>query len=181
MYNVKNVEKSRRTPENHPFRFKKKPKPEFPAKALESVGKAVEASRARACATPSAGTAEIIGDPETSFSEMLQRAMPLEAAIQVLKEQMEATTSFYNLKERKLMTRPDHRTRLAAAELYLAYLIGKPIERRVIEQHNIDSHDDVVSKLAKSTAGREEIKKLLAEAEAIAAQGTLDQPTGGQP
>jgi len=112
---------------------------------------------------------------------MLQRAMPLEAAIQVLKEQMEATTSFYNLKERKLMTRPDHRTRLAAAELYLAYLIGKPIERRVIEQHNIDSHDDVVSKLAKSTAGREEIKKLLAEAEAIAAQGTLDQPTGGQP
>jgi hypothetical protein len=55
--NVKNVKKRKRTPENHPFRFKKKPKPEFPAKVLEGVGKALlEASRACACATPSADT-----------------------------------------------------------------------------------------------------------------------------
>ena len=110
---------------------------------------------------------------------MLQKAMPLESAIQVLKEQMEATTSFYDLKARKFMTRPDHRTRLAAAELYLAYLIGKPIERRVIEQHNVDSLEDVEKKLAKCPALREEFKKMIANAEAIAAQETLDQPMGG--
>lgn len=181
MDKVKNVKKRKRTPKNHPFRFKKKPKPEFPAKALEGVGKALlEASRARATPPGSVRAVETMSVSDLNMSETLQNVIPFETAIQVLKEQMEATNSFYDLKARKLITMPAGRTQVKAVKLALEYMFGKPIDRKPIKNPNIDSLEDVKKKLAANPELLEQLKKMLAEAEArAAAQEKPDQPTAG--
>ena len=141
------------------------------------MGKALEASRARA--TPPVGGVETMPVSDENLSETPQKAIPLDAAIQVLNELLNATTSFYDLKARKLITMPAGRTQLKAAKLALEHMFGKPIDRKPIENPNIDSLEDVKKKLAADPESLEQLKKMLAEAEAIAAQETLDQPIGG--
>jgi hypothetical protein len=63
---------------------------------------------------------------------------------------------------------PDHKTRVHAATLTLAYSIGKPINRQEIVSVNIgaSADEDLASRLKKSPALRRMMLRIIAEAEA---------------
>jgi hypothetical protein len=71
--------------------------------------------------------------------------------------------------------RPDHRTRLAAVTLVLAYLVGRPVERQEIIQVNLDADasEGLMARLKSSPALRSSLKKLLAEVEDAEAAGPV--------
>lgn len=140
-----------------PNRLKRKQK-------LDKVRETLDVSlHARAGASD--GTVAVIPAAKT-VSDALETHISLDYAIQILKEQMTAETEFYDLTARKLIKRPDGKTRLAAVELYLAYKEGRPVERRIIEHHNLDSMDDIKKKLASSPAMCEAFMKMILEAQA---------------
>jgi len=62
---------------------------------------------------------------------------------------------------------PDYRTRLAAAELVLAYTVGRPTQRTETVNVNMDamSGADMVERLVKSPALREQLRAYLLEAD----------------
>jgi hypothetical protein len=117
--------------------------------------------------------AEVV--PMSNLSQLLDQKIGLDKAIDVLLAQMDAETVFYDLTAKELVTRPDGKTRLAAVELFLAYREGRPVERKIIETHNVDSMDDVEKKLASSPAMREQFRLMLENAEKKAENTT----TGG--
>jgi hypothetical protein len=145
-----------------------KPSLEEVKKTFEKVEKTGRLARARAKPDKSMihVRAEVV--PMSSLSQLLDEKIGLEKAIDVLLAQMDAETVFYDLTAKELVTRPDGKTRLAAVELFLAYREGRPIERKIIETHNVDSLEDVEKKLASSPAMREEFKRMIAAAEAKA-------------
>lgn len=71
---------------------------------------------------------------------------------------------------------PDMRTRLEAAKLALAYIVGLPIQRSEIVNVNVDAaaQQDMVARLRSSPALRAAVSRMLAEADA-------DQPTDPKP
>jgi hypothetical protein len=68
---------------------------------------------------------------------------------------------------------PDHRTRVQAAALILAYKIGRPVERQEVVAHNtnVNQGDDLTKRLIHSPALRVMFRKMLAEAE----EGIINQ------
>ena len=62
--------------------------------------------------------------------------------------------------------RPDGPTQLKAMALYFAYVVGQPVERRIIEHHNLDSLDDLEKKLGGSEAMCETLLKMIDRARA---------------
>jgi hypothetical protein len=71
--------------------------------------------------------------------------------------------------------RPDHRTRLAAVTLVLAYLIGRPVERQEIVSVNLDADaaTGLAERLKSSPALRSSLKKLLEDVEDEGATGRV--------
>ena len=67
----------------------------------------------------------------------------------------------------------DYRTRLAAQQLRLYYLLGKPIERQQVVTAKVDSESDLLSRLAHSPELREALREVLAAAESV---GIVDVP-----
>ena len=70
--------------------------------------------------------------------------------------------------------RPDYRTRLEAVKMYLAYIVGTPIQRQEQVNYNLDINDlseaELTQTLAKSPAMRKKIRAMLNAAEETAAQ-----------
>ncbi len=66
---------------------------------------------------------------------------------------------------------PDHRSRLQAATLALAYLAGRPIERQEVVTVSVDADSSagIADRLMKSPALREQLRKTLDDADARAA------------
>jgi len=73
--------------------------------------------------------------------------------------------------------RPDHRTRLAAVSLVLAYLIGRPVERQEIISVNLDadSSEGLFERLKASPALRSSLKQLLEDAETMEIETSVEQ------
>lgn len=135
----------------------------------EEIMKALEKPRAR----EGVGVVSVVPS-STGLVDLLDEAMPLRKVVQVWCEQMEANTHFQG--PQGLIQKPDGKTRLAAVELWLAYREGRPIERRIIENHNIDSLDDLEKKLASSPALCDELAKRIEAARLKRIDKPMEEP-----
>ena len=68
----------------------------------------------------------------------------------VIREAMEAVTRVYDHKSKSLDIQPDHKTRLAAATLQLAYDEGTPIKRSVTISTEFRSAEDILEAMRRS-------------------------------
>ena len=145
---------------HHPFRRKLKegenPKP---AEVLDKVKQVFDATRARTGASKDGGLVNL-----ANFSDALASQIPLQTGIEILQTQLEATKQVFDLNANVMVTSPDGATRQKALELYFHYLLGKPVERKIIENHNVDSLDDLKAKLATNPALCESLQKVINEA-----------------
>lgn len=58
---------------------------------------------------------------------------------------------------------PDHRTRLEAAKLALNYAVGLPVQRTIVETHEVkESDSDVMTRILASPAARDALAAILA-------------------
>lgn len=149
-----------RKPPRHPFR--RKPKVPSPVEQLEKVKDILDESQ-RARASTELGVAES-KLAIASFTDSLLGTISLQRGLDILASQLEAETTIFDLNANCLVKRPDGATRQKALELWFHYLLGKPIERRIVENHNIDSMDDLEKKLASSPALRESLEAMLERA-----------------
>lgn len=139
-----------------------------PKQKLDKVRETLDvAIRAGAGATQSEGGVMAIVPANKTVADALETHISIDYAIEVLKEQMKAETEFYDLTARKLIKRPDGKTRLAAVELFLAYKEGRPVERKIIEHHNLDSMEDLEKKLASSPALCETFMAMILKAQSL--------------
>jgi hypothetical protein len=108
---------------------------------------------------PSPNDLRAIG--EETMTELVQKIPPAR-----LVEKLE------RLLEAQVRTRTgeliaDGRTQLAAAQVLVAYYVGRPVERQEIVQVNLDADaaTGLVERLAKSPALREQVRKALEAAD----------------
>jgi hypothetical protein len=87
-------------------------------------------------------------------------------AIDALRDCLKATRRYWDKDERCWQIEPDYQARLKAAELTLAYKVGRPVERKFEVRGNLDTFEQQKERLLKSAEG---IRFLLA-AGAINAQ-----------
>jgi hypothetical protein len=161
---LKEVEKTEKTSQprtlkkpRHPFR--RKPKAEAPATQLKKVEELFDASRARLRASNDAGILSV-----ANFTDALLARIDIARGLDILESQLQAETTIFDLNANMLVTKADGSTRQKALELYFNYLLGKPVERKIIEQHNIDSLDDLGKKLAGNPALCETLQEMIKKA-----------------
>jgi hypothetical protein len=70
----------------------------------------------------------------------------VEADLKVLRDAKKATHHIYDTKKKKLVKVPDHKTRLAATTLSRAYHEGKPVERSISLQGDVDDFAAMLEK-----------------------------------
>ncbi len=95
------------------------------------------------------------------LAQVLNEDIPEERIARVLSDAMAATMT-----TRSGTVEPDHKTRVQAATLTLAYKVGRPVERQEIVSVNVgaSADDDLASRLKKSPALRRLFRKILDEA-----------------
>lgn len=98
--------------------------------------------------------------PSETLTAALDKEVPDERIARVLADALAAMQT-----TRSGTVEPDHRTRLAAATLALAYRHGRPIERQQVITAKVDSEPDLISRLVHSPAARQALRDLLAAAE----------------
>jgi hypothetical protein len=76
----------------------------------------------------------------------------VEADLKVLRDAKKATHHVYDTKKKKLVKVPDHKTRLAATTLSRAYHEGKPVERSISLQGDVDDFAAMLEKARQSPA-----------------------------
>jgi hypothetical protein len=86
----------------------------------------------------------------------------LDQVARVYREAMNATTTMWDVNERKLITLPDHKTRIAAANMVAAYKEGLPVQRQIRLGAHFDELRDVVERAKRSPAMLDFAKRLLA-------------------
>lgn len=146
----------------HPFRRAvKKAVPAKPAEALEAVKEVFDATRARTGASKDQGMLSL-----ANFQDALENHIPLKRGLEILEAQLGATKQSFDLNANMMVTSEDGATRQKALELYFHYLLGKPVERKIIENHNVDSMDDLKAKLATNPALCDQLVKVIADARA---------------
>ena len=93
---------------------------------------------------------------------------PVEDVVTLLKR---ITTAQVFTKDGRAMD--DHRTQLAAAQLILNYVVGRPVERQEIISVNVnaDTESGMLDRLKSSPALRASFRKILDAAEAPAIEG----------
>jgi hypothetical protein len=97
------------------------------------------------------------------LAEVLHAEIPEERIARVLSDAMAATMT-----TRAGTVEPDHKTRVQAATLVLAYKVGRPVERQEVVSVNVgaSADSDLASRLKKSPALRKMMKRMITEAEA---------------
>ena len=78
----------------------------------------------------------------------------------VIREAMEANTRVYDGKAKALDIQPDHKTRLAAATLQLAYDEGTPVKRSVTITSDFRSAEDILEVMRQSPEATRAIRAL---------------------
>ena len=96
------------------------------------------------------------------LAEALHTQIPEERLAEVLSSAMSATMT-----TRAGAVEPDHKTRVQAATLVLAYKVGRPVERQEVVSVNVcgDPDADFAARLKRSPALRRALRMLLAESE----------------
>jgi hypothetical protein len=77
--------------------------------------------------------------------------------LRVIREAKKATHRIYDGELKRLIEVPDHKTRLAAVALDLAYSEGKPIERQVQVRGNFEELGDLLSRIRASPVAIREL------------------------
>lgn len=95
--------------------------------------------------------------PGQALAAALDAEIPEERIARALSEALTATTT-----TRAGTTEPDHRTRLAATQLALAYKHGRPVERQEVVSVNLDA--DNALGLRERIRHSPALRKLLADA-----------------
>ena len=102
--------------------------------------------------------AEIIKQ-EPAVSKVVKKAACLadlmtdqdrEDNMRVLREAKNANHHIYDKDAGGLVEKPDHKTRLAAATLNLAYDEGLPVQRQVVITQNFESAEEAIKKIKES-------------------------------
>ena len=95
------------------------------------------------------------------LAEVLHAEIPEERIARVLSDAMAATMT-----TRSGTVEPDHKTRVQAATLTLAYKVGRPIERQEVVSVNVgaSADSDIAARLQHSPALRRMFRKMLDEA-----------------
>ena len=114
--------------------------PELPAqRSIEKLNAAVKAEPAvRRVVQRAAKLSELITDDDRVRAK------------EVIREAMEATTRVYDKANACLDVQPDHKTRLAAATLQLAYDEGTPVKRSISITSDFRSADEIVMAIQSS-------------------------------
>jgi hypothetical protein len=113
--------------------------------------------------------------PTTTASQQLAEALaneiPETRIAHALSDAMSA-----DLVNRDGSRSPDHRVRLAALQLHLAYTEGKPIERQQIVTQTISSDPvaDIAERLARSPSLRKSLAAMLAKVEGEDKSSAID-------
>jgi ribosomal protein L22 len=120
---------------------------------------AQNASRARKEKDPmvSASLAKVVKKAAQIADLMTGR--DVESDLKVLRDAKKATHHVYDTKKKKLVKVPDHKTRLAATTLSRAYHEGKPVERSITLQGDVDDFATMLEKARKSPAFLDSLQK----------------------
>ena len=96
------------------------------------------------------------------LAEVLHAEIPEERIARVLSDAMAATMT-----TRSGTVEPDHKTRVQAATLTLAYKVGRPVERQEVVSVNVgaDSNESLKARLARSPALRRAVRGMLEDAD----------------
>ncbi len=86
---------------------------------------------------------------------------PDEVAV-IIKDLTKATTTVRTGAETSKEV-PDNRTRLAAVQLYLSYMLGQPVQRTEVKTQVIESEEQTLARLLGSPAVREALRRELAQ------------------
>ena len=136
--------------------FRRKVKTAGPVVLLKEAEKLLTSSRARAQAD---------GLSAADATDAFLAQIPVRRGMEILEQLLNAETTIFDLNSNQLLTKPDNPTRYKAWETWVHMVYGKPVERKIIENHTVDSVDDMKKKLAQSPALREEMRKILGESE----------------
>jgi hypothetical protein len=93
-----------------------------------------------------------------SISELLTERDQA-ASLRVLREAKAATHRVYDPATKQLIEVPDHKTRLAAVTLELAYTEGRPIERQISVSGDVDDFAAMLEKAKQSPAFMDSLQK----------------------
>jgi hypothetical protein len=99
--------------------------------------------------------------PNQHLAEVLHAEIPEERIARVLSDAMAATMT-----TRAGTVEPDHKTRVQAATLTLAYKVGRPVERQEVITKDLttSSDEDLTVRLKRSPALRKMFRRILDEA-----------------
>ena len=90
----------------------------------------------------------------------LTNGLDTEACLRVIREAKNAMHRIYDHAEKRMIEVPDHRTRLAAVMLHLAYVEGLPVKREVRLVQDFRSTDDVLADIRQSPEGMRTLRAL---------------------
>lgn len=97
----------------------------------------------------------------TSLAKVIKKAISISHLITgedqaeslwVLRDAKHATHRIFDPTTRQLIEVPDHKTRLAAITLELAYTEGRPVERSIAAHADVDDFPALIAKLNASSA-----------------------------
>ena len=99
--------------------------------------------------------------PNHSLAESLATELPDEQIAVAIRDALTATQT-----TRSGTVEPDHKTRLQAATLALAYKHGRPVERQEVITANVTDNDsDILERLKNSAAARAALRRVLDSAD----------------
>ena len=124
-------------------------------KAHKSRKRASQASRAR---KEIRGSLSKIMKKAASISELLTEDDQKEN-LRVIRQAKRATHRIYDGEQKRLIEVPDHKTRLAAVTLELAYTEGRPIERQISVSGDVDDFAAMLEKARQSPAFMDSLQK----------------------
>lgn len=109
------------------------------------------------------GKVTVMSSPEAAamLVQGALSAIPIDKVRTVIEEGL-ASTIWVVTKDRAIEA-TDHRTRLAAAKLYIEHFSGRPVERTIIERREPLSLDTIRERLLHSSFYMEEFERLIAE------------------
>ena len=104
----------------------------------------------------------------TSLAKVIKKAISISerlterdqaASMRVLREAKAATHRVYDPATKQLIEVPDHKTRLAAVTLELAYTEGRPIERQISVSGDVEDFAAMLEKAKQSPAFMDSLQK----------------------
>jgi uncharacterized secreted protein with C-terminal beta-propeller domain len=78
--------------------------------------------------------------------------------LRVIRQAKQATHRIYDGEQKRLIEVPDHKTRLAATMLDLAYREGKPVERSITAHADMDDFEKMIE-IAKQVQDQQSLQK----------------------